>query len=82
MRAMKKDNELVRVFTGSEVTVILLKGKLEQAGIQSMIQNDFDAGLSAGFVSGVPSAVDLYIQKSDLNKAKPIIDKFFDNSEE
>jgi hypothetical protein len=82
MRAMKKDNELVRVFTGSEVTVILLKGELEQAGIQSMIQNDFDAGLSAGFVSGVPSAVDLYIQKSDLNKAKPIIDKFFDNSEE
>ena len=77
---MKNENELIRVFTGSEVSVILLKGELEQIGIQSIMQNDFDAGLSAGFVSGVPSAVDLYIQKSDLNKAEPIINEFVKNN--
>jgi hypothetical protein len=80
-KAMKKENELIRVYTGSEVTVFLLKGELEQAGIQSMIQNDFDAGLSAGFVSGVPSAVDLYIQNKDLNMAEPIINEFIKNNE-
>jgi hypothetical protein len=78
---MKKEDELIRIFTGSEVSVILLKDGLEQIGIQSMIQNDYDAGLSAGFVSGVPSAVDLYIQKSDLDKAKPIIDEFVNNND-
>ena len=78
---MKKEEELIRIYTGSEVSVILLKGELEQIGIESMIQNDFDAGLSAGFISGVPSAVDLYIQKSDLKKAKPFIDEFVKNNE-
>lgn len=78
---MKKENEIIRVYTGSEVSVILLKGELEEAGIPSMVQNDFDAGLSAGFGSGVPSAVDLYIQMSDLNKAKPIIDEYIKNNE-
>jgi len=78
---MKNEDELIRIYTGSEVSIILLKGELEQIGIQSMIQNDFDAGLSAGFGSGVPSAVDLYIQKSDINKAKPILDEFVKNNE-
>ena len=77
---MEKEDELVRIFTGSEVLVILLKDELEQFGIRSMIQNDYDAGLSAGFVSGVPSAIDLYIQESDLNKAKPIISEFVKNN--
>ncbi len=78
---MEKEDELIRIYTGSEVSVILLKGELQEIGVESMLQNDFDAGLSAGFVSGVPSAVDLYIQKSDLNKAKPIIDEFVRNNE-
>jgi hypothetical protein len=78
---MESENDLIRIFTGSEVSVILLKGELEQIGVESMMQNDFDAGLSAGFVSGVPSAVDLYIQKSDMDTAKPIIDEFVKNNE-
>jgi hypothetical protein len=78
---MKKEDELIRIYTGSEVSVILLKGELEEACIPTMIQNDFDAGLSAGFGSGVPSSVDLYIQISDVDKAKPIIDEFVKNNE-
>jgi hypothetical protein len=77
---MENEDELVRVYTGSEVLVLLLKDELEQFGIRSMIQNDYDAGLSAGFVSGVPSAIDLYIEKSDLEKAEPIITEFVNNN--
>ena len=77
---MGKGNDLIRIFTGSEVSVILLKGELEQIGIQAMMQNDFDAGLSAGFVGGAPSAVDLYIQESDFSKAEPIINEFINNN--
>ena len=77
---MEEEDDLIRIFTGSEVLVILLKGELEQTGVQSMVKNDYDAGLSAGFVSGVPSAVDLYIQKSDLDKAEPILSDFIKNN--
>ena len=73
---MKKKNELIRVFTGTEVSVILLKGLLEEIGVSSTIQNDYKSGINVGFVGGVQSAVDLFIQLSDFEKAEPIIRDF------
>jgi hypothetical protein len=72
---MKEKNKLIRVYTGTEVTVILLKGRLEEIGISSIIQNDYKLGIEVGFVGGVQSAVDLYIQQSDYKKAEPLIDE-------
>jgi hypothetical protein len=79
---MKKGNDLIRVFTGTEVSVIYLKERLEEIGIGALIKNDFQSGLTVGFVSGVPSAVDLYIQESDLEKAEPIIKEFTEKERE
>lgn len=77
---MREDDELIRIFTGSEVSALLLQGELEQAGIPAMTQNDYEAGLMAGFVGGVPSAVDVYINQSDLVRAEPVIDDFMKNN--
>ena len=76
---MENGNELIRIYTGTEVSVIHLKEELEESGISVMMQNDFQSGISAGFVGGVPSAVDLLIQEKDMEKAKPIIDDFIQN---
>lgn len=73
---MKDNNSLIRVYSGTELTVNLLKDELESFGIPGMIQNDFNSGISAGFSGGVPSSVDLFIQESDLEKAEPIIQEF------
>ena len=35
-----------------------------------------NSGVVAGFSGGVPSAVDLFIQESDLKKSEPIIKEF------
>ena len=74
---MKKEINLKRVYTGTEITENLLKQELESAGIATMIKDDFNSGISAGFSGGVPSAIDLYIQESDFEKAEPIIIEFF-----
>jgi len=79
---MTKGNNLVRIFTGSEISAILLKGKLEDNGISALIQNDFQSGISAGFLGGIPSAIDLFIQESDLEKAEPIIKEFLQDFNE
>ncbi len=63
-------------YTGTEVSVILLKGELEEKGISSMIKNDFQSGNAAGFFGGIPSAVDLYIRESDAARAKPFVSEF------
>jgi hypothetical protein len=69
-------NELVRIYSGTEVSVIMLKGTLEDIGIGSVIRNGYKSGIEAGFVGGVLSAVDLFIQQSDYEKARPVISEF------
>ena len=73
---MKENSNLIRVYSGTELTVNLLKEELEKFGISSMIQNDFNSGVSAGFSGGVPSSIDLFIQELDLGKAEPILRDF------
>ena len=76
---MKNKNELIRVYSGTEISVLHLKEELEESGISSMMQNDFRSGISAGFIGGIPSAIDLFIMESDLKKAEPIINDFIKN---
>jgi hypothetical protein len=76
---MKDSDDLIRVYTGTEVSVIHLKEELEESGISVLLQNDFQSGISAGFVGGVPSSIDLYINKSDVEIADPIIKDFIEN---
>ncbi len=73
---MKEKTNLIRVFTGTEITANLLKIELEQAGIAGIVRNDFKSGIAAGFSGGFSSSVDLYIQEADLKEAEPIINEF------
>ena len=73
---MKEKNKLIKVYTGTEVTVILLKGLLEEIGVTSTIQNNYKSGIEVGFVGGVQSAIDLFIQQSDFEKAESLIRDF------
>jgi hypothetical protein len=73
---MKTKNQLVKVYTGTEVTVNLLKEMLEEIGVTSVIQNNYKSGVEVGFVGGVQSAIDLFIQQSDFETAEPVIRDF------
>ena len=71
-----KDDQIIRVFSGTEMLVLMLKSELEEGGIGAMVQNDFQSGVMAGFVAGLPSSVDLYIREADLVAAEPVIEAF------
>lgn len=73
---MKEKNKLVKVYTGTELTVLLLKDLLEDIGVTSTIQNNYKSGVEVGFVGGVQSAIDLFIQQSDFEIAEPLIRDF------
>jgi hypothetical protein len=73
---VKEKNKLIRVYTGTELTVILLKELLEEIGVTSTIQNNYKSGVEVGFIGGVQSAIDLYIQHSDFETAEPVIRDF------
>ena len=79
---MKEGDQLVRIYSGTEVLVLFLKKELEENGIAALIRNDFQSGIAAGFVGGAPSAIDLYIQESDLKKAEPILKELLQNNQD
>lgn len=68
--------DLVNIFSDTELTVSHLKNILANNGIESMIKNDFESGVSAGFVAGTQTSVDLYVFSKDEDMAKPLVDKF------
>lgn len=73
---MNNKDGLIRIFTGTEVTVCLLRDELEVIGVTSLIQNDFISGVTSGFSGGSPTAIDLFIQEHDLETVKPVIEEF------
>jgi hypothetical protein len=75
---MNMESSLVKIFTGTEVNVIMLKGLLEEIGVSAMTRNEFQSSIIAGYGTGVPSAVDLFIQESDQQKAVSIIKEFIE----
>ena len=73
---MSKRDELVRVFTCTELTCSLLMAELEKVGISVMIKNEFRSAVAAGFGFGTPSAVDMYVVQSQVDEAIPVIEDF------
>lgn len=73
---MKEKNKLIRIYIGTEMTVLLLKDLLENIGVGSTTQDDYKSGINVGFFGGIQSAIDLFIQESDFEKAEPLIRDF------
>jgi hypothetical protein len=63
-------NMLIKVFSGSEASAILLKSRLENSGISSVIKNDS----GDAFLGTVTPFVDLYVKEADFRKARLIVE--------
>jgi hypothetical protein len=75
---MEQENDMIKVYTGHKVQVLYLKGILSENGIKASIRDTFQTGISGGVMDGVPSALDVYVLESDLEKAKPIVDAYIE----
>lgn len=78
---MNDHDHSIRIFTGSEIDALALRALLEETGISSMIRNEYQSGMLAGFVAGFPSESELYISDSDREAAEPILAVFLTRSE-
>lgn len=70
---MSEHDGLVKVYTGGDVVINRIKQVLESNGINSLIKDGFKQGISAGFVEGVPSAIDIFVTEEDFEKAEEIV---------
>ena len=70
---MKDDEKIVLIYIGNELIIRRIRKRLESDGIFSVIKDGYQSGLSAGFVGGVPSAIELYVLESDFQNAVEIV---------
>jgi len=75
---MENEDQIIRAYSGSEVNCLHLKAELEKAGIISFIKDEFQSSINAGWASGSPLVLDLYIRQNDLLKAEEVLRSFMD----
>lgn len=69
-------NTYTKIYSGNQVSVILLKGLLEDAGIPVIEKNEQNSGVVAGFVGGTQSTIRLSVKEADKEKAEKIVAEF------
>ncbi len=73
---MDDQSKHIRFFTGSLIEIQRLQIDLDDQEIPSMIKNNFQSGVRAGFYGGSPSQTQLFIFEEDREKALPILEAF------
>ncbi len=73
---MNEHSKHIKLFTGSLIEIQRLQLDLDDNEIPSLVKNNFQSGLRAGFYGGSPSQVELFIYEEDKEKATPLLEKF------
>ena len=61
---------------GHLVEIEMYRDMLENEGITCMIKNEFEEASHAGFGSGLPGNVDLFVDEDEIEKASKIIEEY------
>lgn len=70
----KKD--IIRLHSASLVEIESLRQYLEDNNISTMVRNQFQEGLSAGFPDGSSELVDLFVLDEDFEDAAKLLAEF------
>ena len=76
---MSEEKELVVVYAGTVIDAGFLEGLLEDAGITTFLKDEIMGTIAPWYVTaGGAGAVKVVVAKRDLDRAKPIVQKFLD----
>lgn len=77
---MSTHDDLVLLYTGTEINAKVLKEILEDNQIGSLVRNDMKSGLTAGFGGGYMEAeASLYVSEKNLEKAQKLLNQFLES---
>lgn len=70
---MFPESEYERLYTGSLINIQFLQTLLQEQGIHSIVKDEMKSGMMAGFGGGIPDHIQLFVKKTDLEEALPIV---------
>ncbi|WP_394748681.1 putative signal transducing protein [Spongiimicrobium salis] len=76
---MENSEKYIKLYSGSEVAIILLKGLLSAQNIPTIVKDEQQSAVAGGFRGGSSNIVDIYVQQIDKEKAMPILNAFKEN---
>ena len=68
--------ETTRIYTGPAMIAEGLRARLNDLGIEPIIRDDHQSGITSGFAIGVPGQVRVFIRKDELPLAQETIDGY------
>ncbi|HBR54023.1 MAG TPA: DUF2007 domain-containing protein [Flavobacteriaceae bacterium] len=68
--------ETTRIYTGPMMIAQGLRARLNELGIEPIIKDDHQSGITSGFAIGVPGQVRVFIRKDELPAAQSTIDSY------
>jgi len=76
---MGKEQQLIHLYTCSEIDAFAIKEFLEDNGIACFLRNDMQSGNLAGFGAALPgSDTRLFVTKNDFMQAKVLLEEYLD----
>ncbi len=74
--------ETTRIYTGPAMIAQGLRARLNDLGIEPIIKDDHQSGITSGFAIGVPGQVRVFIRKDELPLAQDTIAGYLKEIEE
>jgi len=77
------DDNLKRVFTGSNLDANFVKSILEENGIGAMVRNTLRESLSGGYVSGAPEdSSRVFVEEKNYDEAMKLVNAYLESLED
>ena len=70
---MENLEETTRIYTGPMMIAQGLRARLNEIGIEPIIKDDHQSGITSGFAIGIPGQVRMFIRKDQLAMATETI---------
>lgn len=72
----ENNEETTRIYTGPMMIAQGLRARLNDLGIEPIIKDDHQSGITSGFAIGVPGQVRVFIRKDELIRAEETINAY------
>ena len=77
------ENNLIKIFIGSDIDANYISSILIENNIDCIVENTLTHSLSAGWVDGSQyNSTSICVNINDIDKAKQIIDEYSDSTDE
>lgn len=70
--------ETTRIYTGPMMIAQGLRARLNEIGIEPIIKDDHQSGITSGFAIGIPGQVRMFIRKDELPLAQETITTYLE----